>query len=128
MLDKDLAVLIERSPQYISQIISGKKGAGSKLINLLLDKWVDINPSWLISGHGDMMLNYQANDNISDVSDTKLTYNTNNPDMQNVMNYLVDRVRKLEQELESVKQKNLRMESELAYYKQQPNDKKKIAM
>lgn len=49
------------SMTFLSEVLNGKKGAGLNVIQGILFAFVDISPSWLLTGTGEMIQNSSSN-------------------------------------------------------------------
>lgn len=49
------AAIMDESPQTTSNWISGKRSIGLDVIERILGRFPDVNPSWLLTGDGEML-------------------------------------------------------------------------
>ncbi len=61
---KEFAQKINVSAQTISDVLKGKRNAGDKIIQGILEAFDDINPLWLIRDMGDMLLDIEKMDEL----------------------------------------------------------------
>lgn len=96
MDQKEFAQSIGYSDSAFSSIIKGKSGLSSDFVNILIEKYPNLNWNWLLTGKGEMELK-ENNIVLGDNHGTMQIHKIENPETELLL--LRERINSLEKEL-----------------------------